>query len=387
MTSRPVVARRWTEGRTVDLAAVAIALLVAVMAAADSEATGRVTGDALFWSLMLAVAGGVALWWRRRAPVWVAVALAPIAVVTDLVGGAIAIAVYTVAAYRRWGVTLAVAGLHAVAGVPFAVARPDPVLGGPGAVGLGAVVLVVTVVIGAAVRGRRERLARLRGEAARAEADAARADDRLRAEERERIAREMHDVLGHRISLVSLHAGALEIRPDLSSDDVARAAGTIRASAHQALEDLREILGVLRGESYELSPRPGLADLDRLVADCRAAGAVIEVDDRRPDLAVPASMSRTAYRLMQEGLTNATRHAPGAPVHVRLDRTADSELHVWLRNPLGPVCGPWAPGARAGLVGLTERVDLVGGRLDHGVRRDPDGGLAFHLEAWLPWPT
>jgi signal transduction histidine kinase len=377
--------RRWTEGRTVDLACVAIALLVAVMAATDSEATGRRTGDALFWSLMLAVVGGVALWWRRRWPVWVAVALAPVAVLTDLVGGAVAVAVYTVAAYRRWGVALAVAGLHTVASIPYAIARPDPVLGAPVSVSLGVAVLAIAVVIGLAVRGRRLRLARLRGEAARAEADASSATDRLRAHEREQIAREMHDVLAHRISLVSLHAGALEIRPDLSSDEVARAAGTIRASAHQALEELREVLGALRGDSAGLAPPPGLEDLHQLVADCRAAGSHVEVDDRRPDRPLPPSVSRTAYRLVQEGLTNARRHAAATPVYLCLDRTGAGELHLWLRNALAD--GPAAPGGRAGLVGLAERVTQAGGRLQHGVRREADGRLAFHLEAWLPWPT
>jgi signal transduction histidine kinase len=375
----------WTEGRTVDLAGVAIALLVAVMAAGDSEATGRLTGDALFWSLMLAVAGGVALWWRRRWPVWVAVALAPVAVLTDLVGGAVVVAVYTVAAYRRWGVALAVAGLHTAAGIPYAIVRPDPTLGVPVTVSLGLVVLAIALAAGVAVRGRRLRLTGLRGEAARAEADAARATDRLRAHEREQIAREMHDVLAHRISLVSLHAGALEIRPDLSSDEVARAAGTIRASAHQALEELREILGALRGDADGLAPPPGLEDLHQLVAECRSAGTEVSVEDRRPDRPLPPSVSRTAYRLVQEGLTNARKHAAAAPVHLSLDRTAAAELHLGLRNALGD--GPAAPGARAGLVGLAERVALAGGRLEHGVRREADGRLAFHLEAWLPWPT
>jgi signal transduction histidine kinase len=373
------------ESRTVDLACVAIALLVAVMAASDSEATGRLTGDALFWSLMLAVAGGVALWWRRRLPVGVALMLAPVAVLTDLVGGAVAIAVYTVAAYRRWGVALAVAGLHTAASIPYAVTRPDPMLGVPVTLGLGVAVLAIALATGVAVRGRRLRLARLRGEAARAEADAASATDRLRAHEREQIAREMHDVLAHRISLVSLHAGALEIRPDLSSDEVARAAGTIRASAHLALEELREILGALRGDTGGLAPPPGLEELHQLVADCRAAGTEVSVDDRRPGHPLPPAVSRTAYRLVQEGLTNARKHAAAVPVCLHLDRTDAGELHLLLRNRLGD--GPAAPGGRAGLVGLAERVGLAGGRLQHGVRREADGRLAFHLEAWLPWPT
>ena len=124
-----------------------------------------------------------------------------------------------------------------------------------------------------------------------------------------------------------------------------------------------------------------------LVDRSKAAGLDVALTTT-PDLgAVDPMRQHAAYRLVQEGLTNATRHAPGAPVCLRLDRTAAGELHVWLRNPLRTASAPLSPGARAGLVGLTERIGLVGGRLDHGVRRDPDGALAFHLEGWLPWPT
>jgi len=377
--------RPWSQDRTVDLAGVAIALLVAVMAAADAEQTGRLTGDALFWALVAAIAGGVALWWRRRAPVVVALAIVPAALVGDLAGGAVLIAVYTVAANRSWGPTLAVAGLHAAAGIPYAVVRPDPLLGVAGSIGLALGLLALVTAIGVAVRRRRRRLAELRRAAAWAEVDAEAEAERLRARERDRIAREMHDVLGHRISLVSLHAGALEIRTDLSGEEVARAAGTIRASAHQALEELRDILGVLRGESGDLAPRPGLAELDQLVAEHRAAGADIELDRCLPDAPLPAAIGRTAYRVILEGLTNAGRHASGAPVRVRLDGAAGGELHVWLRNPLGTRPGPAHRGA--GLVGLAERVRLAGGRIDSGVRRDAEGRLAFDLEAWLPWPS
>jgi signal transduction histidine kinase len=131
---------------------------------------------------------------------------------------------------------------------------------------------------------------------------------------------------------------------------------------------------------------PGLADLDALVADSRAAGTVLEVDNRLTGPSAPATVSRTAYRVVQEGLTNARKHADGMPVRLCLERD-DGGLRIRLSNRIAPAGGAVIPGARSGLVGLAERVDVVGGRLTHGVRRGPDGEVAFHLEVWLPWPT
>jgi signal transduction histidine kinase len=368
-----------------DLAGIGFALLIALMAAGDAEATGRVTGEVLFYSLLLGIAGCVALWWRRRYPVGVALLLVPIVAITETAGGAVLVAVYTVAANRRWTLTLLIALLHALAPVPYTFLRPDAALGVQGTNALNVALLAITVALGTVVRARRESVAALRERRVHAEAEARMEAERMRTQERERIAQEMHDVLAHRISLVSLHAGALEVRPDLSREEVARTAGTIRASAHQALEDLREILGVLRaGTGAEgLRPQPGLADLPELVAECRSTGTVVEVDERLRGAAPPASVSRTAYRIVQEGLTNARKHAPGASVHVLLERTDDAELHVRLTN--GLTRGTGIPGARTGLVGLAERVRLTGGRLEHGVRNGAE--LAFHLEAWLPWVT
>lgn len=380
--------RRSKRELLVDIACITVAALAAGAVAGDAEKSGSATGGALLLALVLAGLGCAALWWRRRYPVGVAVLIAPLVVVTELVGIAMLIAVFTVAVHRRWSVAVAVAALHALAPVPYSVARPDPDLPLAAGIAINAALLSIVVALGVVVRSRREAVALVRERAARAEIEASLRAERLRALERERIAREMHDVLAHRISLVSLHAGALEIRPNLPTQDVARAAAIIRASAHQALEDLREILGVLRagGDHDALRPQPGLADLDELVVECRVAGTPVEVDNQLPDTAIPPSVSRTAYRVVQEALTNARKHAAGAQVHLQLNRTSTGELHVWLRNQLTSTRRSGIPGARTGLVGLAERVSLAGGRLDHGARRGPDGDVAFHLEAWMPWP-
>jgi signal transduction histidine kinase len=400
-SSRP----RPTRDLIVDLVCVAVAALVALVAAGEAETSGRVTGDALFWELVLACAGCAALAWRRRHPVGVAVLLAPLAAVTDLATGAVLIAVFTVAAYRRWSVAVAVAALHMLTYVPYSIVRPDPELSVAGANTANVAVLSITVALGMALRSRRRMVASLRERAARAETDAAIRAERLRALERERIAREMHDVLAHRLSMVSLHAGALEIRPDLPTEDVVRTAGTIRASAHKALEDLREILGILRAgaDDGNLPQQAGLADLDELIAERRFAGTPVEVDNRLPATPAPPAVGRTVYRIVQEGLTNAHKHAPGAQVHLQLDLSpvgdqlggargwrsplAGKALHVRLRNRLASVPGPAIPGAHSGLAGLAERVSLVGGRLEHGARRGTNGEITFLLEAWLLWPT
>src|SRR5690348_16266362 len=128
----------------------------------------------------------------------------------------------------------------------------------------------------------------------------------------------MHDVLAHRISLLSLHAGVLEFRPDAPPEEIARAAGVIRASAHQALEDLRAVIGILRdgpdGQGPQSQPpQPTLAALPGLLEESRAAGMRIRTEVSLPDLAlVPDAIGRHALRIVQEALTNARKHATTA---------------------------------------------------------------------------
>lgn len=378
----------WVRGRDriLDAVAVVVAAFVALAFAGEAEANGIVTGGALYWALVEGAAGCVALWWRRTYPVGVAVVLAPLYATTALVMVAVLIAVYTVAANRRWSMTVAVAGLHALAQMPLSTLRPDPDLDVVGTNAVSVALLSIAVVLGASVRSRRNRVAAMRERAARATAWAAMRDERLRARERERIAREMHDALAHRISLVSLHAAGLEVRPDLSTEEIIRAATIIRSNAHLALEDLRAILGNLQAGDEPAGPQPSLATLPELVDECRIAGTPVRVDDQLPDQAPPPLVSRAAYRIVQEGLTNVRKHAPGAPARLRLDRAPGGEVHILLQNELAANPDSGVPGARSGLVGLAERVRLAGGRLDHGVRRCPDGRIRFHLEAWLPWP-
>jgi signal transduction histidine kinase len=381
----------------------------------DEAASVRgLSEDAVFLHFMAGCALSLALWWRRSRPTAVAVFLTAASVIADGAGIATLIALYTMISLRRGRPVVVLTVFNLVAGIAYALIYPDPTM--PRVVSsvvsfvLTVAILAATVAFGVAARSRRELIESLRERAARAEAEAQLRAEQLRARERERIAREMHDALAHRISMVSLHAGALQIRPDLTPEEVAEAAATIRDSAHHALEDLREILGVLRaGPGDALRPQPDVRHLDQLIDDARAAGMAVTAVNHLGGLQLSASLGRTVYRLVQEGLTNAGKHAPGSPVTLVLAQTAEGDLHLHVSNPLpavnrSPLTGghrgsrashlaepghPGAavPGAGSGLLGLAERVELLGGRLRHGVHGGARHGFTFDLEAWVPCPT
>ncbi|AHH18661.1 putative two-component system sensor kinase [Nocardia nova SH22a] len=235
---------------------------------------------------------------------------------------------------------------------------------------------------GLLIRARAELIDSLCDRAMRAEAEQGRRVAEARAAERRALAREMHDVLAHRLSLVATFAGALEYREDVTAPQITRAAGVIREGVHQALAELREVIGVLREDTEIDRPQPGLAELPDLVAGSRAAQSVVHFDDRISDKeSVPASVGRTGYRVVQEGLTNARKHAAGLPVHVSVGGRPGADLRIEVRNPIGGIPSN-APGTGTGLIGLTERVRLTGGRLDHEFTSSGE----FRLCASIPWP-
>ncbi|MEW2353092.1 histidine kinase [Spirillospora sp. NPDC029432] len=236
---------------------------------------------------------------------------------------------------------------------------------------------------GAMARARRALLESLRERARRAEAEQGRRVAEARMLERRRIAGEMHDVLAHRLSLLATYAGALEYRPDAPPEQLARAAGVVRAGVHQALDELRDVILILREEEdADERPQPVLTDLRWLVDESRDAGTEVRVRDEVADpSALPDATGRTAYRVIQEALTNARKHAAGLPVDIVITGGPGDRLEVEVSNRLrhGP---PLVQGAGTGLVGLTERVRLAGGSLDHAAEAGE-----FRLHASLPWPS
>ncbi|MEU6075840.1 histidine kinase [Micromonospora sp. NPDC047074] len=241
---------------------------------------------------------------------------------------------------------------------------------------------------GAWAQAREALIRSLHERARRAEAEQGRRVAEARMLERRKIAREMHDVLAHRLSLLATFAGAMEYRPDSSPERLSQAAGVVRNGVHQALDELREVISLLRDDDPPDSdgsrPQPVLADVPRLVDESRDAGTEVllhEAVDKPAE--APPSVARTAYRVIQEGLTNARKHAAGQPAQVTLRGGPGVGLEIDVRNALASerTTPPgWSGGA--GLVGLTERVHLAGGRLDHQMI-----GGEFRLHASIPWPA
>ncbi|HSX97482.1 MAG TPA: histidine kinase [Streptomyces sp.] len=325
-----------------------------------------------------------AVWLRRRWPVGLAVAMVPVCFVSNTAGGAGIVALFTLTVHRPVRYVVWIGGASLLLNPLFFWLRPDPDIAYPWSVVVTVLLTAAIVGWGMFVRSKRQLMLSFRDRARRAEREAALRAEQAQRLAREAIAREMHDVLAHRLTLLSVHAGALEFRPDAPRAEIVRAAGVIRESAHEALQDLREIIGVLRaGEPDDAGrPQPTLAALDTLVSECRESGMKVALDQHVTDrAAVPASVGRTAYRIAQECLTNARKHAPGAEVTVTVTGAPGDGLTVCVRNPGPPGEVPPVPGSGQGLIGLTERATLAGGRLDHGPEQD-DG---FQVRAWLPW--
>ncbi|WP_052385032.1 sensor histidine kinase [Streptomyces sp. NRRL F-2890] len=363
----------------VDITAIAVAACFSVLT------SGVLFGEVRHphWLLVLdqiAAAGAcAALWLRRRHPFALALVLVVLSAFSHFMGGPLWVALFTAAVHCRPRAVALLVGIQLLLRPIGLALRPESQVPDELAVAASLVAMTAVISWGMTVRYRRRLIATLYEQAQRAT--------------RESIAREMHDVLAHRLSLLSVHAGALEYAAGASPQDVRRAAGVIRSSAHQALEELRDVIGVLRAAPGEepgtdgTRPQPTHRELPRLAQESRLAGARVTLDQRLapPDAdALPENTGRTVYRIVQEGLTNARKHAPGAETTVTVDGARGTGVTVEIRNPLGAPQRPGArliPGSGRGLTGLRERVALAGGRIEAGRDRGH-----FRLHAWLPWP-
>jgi signal transduction histidine kinase len=377
--------------RVVDAAAIVVSLILGLLLwGLTADAAEPMSADEELLFALDALVGlllCLALWWRRRWPVALTVVALTVGCWSAAGGPASIVLVWTVVVSRPLRTTWALIPLLVAATVVFPVVHPDPSIPFLVDVTLGLVITAVFVLSALYVRARRQLAALTLEQARLAVGEREKQVAEARRTERTRIAREMHDVLAHRLSLLSMHAGALEYRPDAPPAELAAAAGVVRQNAHSALEELREVIDVLREDPHGAldKPWPTVADLPQLVAESVAAGQLVRLtleglgaDD------VPASLGRTVYRVVQEGLTNARKYAPGAPVRVVLRGRPGGCLETEVVNGRPEAAGGRpVPGARTGLVGLRERAELLGGTLECG----PTADGCFRLVARLPWPA
>jgi signal transduction histidine kinase len=229
---------------------------------------------------------------------------------------------------------------------------------------------------------RRAYLASLEDRAARAEREQQQRAERAVLDERARIARELHDVVAHHVSAIAVQAGAAEEIAETDPRRARQALRTIQGASRQALAEMRALVGVLRDqpEDTQLAPQPGLAQLDRLVAQTRAAGLEVRVHVEGAPRALPEALDLSAFRVVQEALTNTLRHAHATRAEV-LVRYGDDDLELVVSDD-GAANGaePAVAGAGRGLIGMRERVALFHGSLDVG--RAATGG--FRVRAILP---
>lgn len=322
------------------------------------------------------LAGSLALWWHRRRP---AVATVTGAVVHVLSGNPwpLLVGLFSSAATRRFRLVPAlVVGTIGFAALYWAEGDPVRLNEVVSAAAQSAVVLAIGVYAGT----RQQLVASLRDQAERAEAERRARVEQAEASERTRIAREMHDGLAHKMSLIALHAGALEAN-GAYPPKVGEAATLIGSTARDALDELRWVLGLLRADGEAAGSSPTGDDVFALVTSWKRAG--VEVQLRDDVGAMPSAIGRAAYRLVQEGLTNAHKHAPRADVVVTMRGGHGDDVVVSVVNN-APDEGSHAdlPGAGTGLVGLGERLRLVGGTLASG----PHSSGGWKLEGRFPWP-
>ncbi|WP_316522167.1 sensor histidine kinase [Kitasatospora brasiliensis] len=342
-----------------------------------------VARDAAWWQVALSTLAAVALFWRRRFPV-VALLLTMPGSWVDEIWLAPITAVYSVAAERpRPRIVIPCGVLFALVEF-FHWPLPADLVDVSRATALDAIQAVMLAAgpaaTGLLARTRRELAARLDELTRGQERESRLLAERVLISERGRLAREMHDVVSHQVSLISIQAGALQV----SSTDPAAvsSARTIRELSVRTLNELRQMVGVLRGTGgglpdAPLAPQPRLADLPRLIEQSGLAADAELVPGDRP---WPEAVERAAYRTVQEALTNITKYAPEASVHVKV-RAKGRRLRVEVRNDAPPVHpAETLPGGGHGLVGLRERAQLLGGTLTAGPT--PDGG--FEVRADLP---
>lgn len=322
----------------------------------------------------------VSLLLRRRAPVALTVVLILGSAVLPALSGASLIALFTAAVHRRLPTVMLLALLAGVSAmvqysVVFAVGGAQYWL----AVGATMVLSLLVVGWGMAVRGRRELVLLMADRVRQIQREQESRLREARQAVREGLARDLHDSLAHRLSLISMTAGTLDYRTTASSRDFDEVVEILRWNARQGMNELRQVVTVLRRPDGHAAPgqyHPG-GVLD-LVAEARASGQEVDLEWSIPGDRLGRLLHDTLYRCVQEGLSNARKHAPGRQVRVTGQVDQRGSIQLTLTNSIDP--GEHADGSRSGLLGLEERVSNAGGRLATSV-----SGNAYQLS--VAWPV
>jgi signal transduction histidine kinase len=251
--------------------------------------------------------------------------------------------------------------------------------GSPGDFVWGLVVFSIAWIIGFSIAGKFREVDFAKELAERAEAEREEQAQLAVADERARIARELHDVVGHSVSVMTVQASAVRRLLDPDQEKVHQALLVVEQTGREALAEMRRMVGVLRRpeESPALAPQPSLEHLDKLVAHAREAGLPVQLRIEGDSVPLPGGLDMTAYRFVQEGLTNAIKHARAQHAEV-LVRFSDGDVELTVTDD-GPGGGDGDKGGH-GLVGMRERISVYGGELEAG----PQAGGGFRLHARLP---
>ena len=378
---------RWPHTADTSLAGLVFVLEVvgALIRQADESGEFSISmlGDVHPGIYLLLGVSSVALLWRRSHPILVLTATLPASIVWDVMsleGGpslAIFVSLYGIGRYITDNRT----SLIAVSTAMILAVADDLIEGEPISVfGFSVAVVVLGWYVGRRVRGRGEYLRLLEERAAYLERERHAAAQRAVDEERARIARELHDVVAHRVSMITVQAGAAQTVATGDPERAIRAMKDIEEAGREALAELRQVLGVLRSDEQRenLVPVHGLAEIPDLVAEMRNAGMHVSLSSNGIPDALPAKVDLASYRIVQEALTNVLNHAGPAPeAEVRLS-TRDQMLTIEVTDR-GSAAST-LPGSGQGLVGMRERATLLGGTFEAG----PRIGGGFRIMARIP---
>ena len=378
----------WPHAADAALAALAFILeVIGILGRAVNESGDfslSMLGDIPVATYLLLGASSIALLWRRSLPLAVLTATLTASVAWDLLelangpSLAIFISLYGVGRYieeGRMNILAVLSAMIVTVADDLLIEREEASV-----VVLSLSLVFVAWYIGRRMKGRRDYLALLEERAQYLERERVAEAQRAVTEERTRIARELHDVVAHRVSMITVQAGAAQTVAGSDPDRAVRAMEAIEGEGREALEELRQILGVLRsdGDGKNLLPIHGLADIGDLVAEMRSAGMDIALLDDLHDGDIPAQVDLASYRIVQEALTNVVKHGgPDPSAQVRIS-SSDGELTIEVTDNGSGVSR--LPGSGHGLAGMRERTALLGGTFEAGPR--PQGG--FRVIARLP---